>query len=135
MSLYALAVVPPGWQSGMPLPFTKAGHEQWQDRLEAGTRLVFYDPSRQAIIGEGEVQGIFIQPKEWPKTSTDDLPSSIANADYVLPVRVLYQREALALIPLAEVRRALEDDHFPQGVGEARELDDGAYQRLTENWP
>jgi hypothetical protein len=135
VSLYALAVLPQGWNFGMPLPFSKAAHDLWKDRLEAGTRLVFYDPTRQAITGEGEVHGIFIQPKEWPATSTDDLPPSIASAEYVLPVRVLYQRDALALIPLAEVRRALEDDSFPQSSEEVRELDSGAYQLLTQNWP
>lgn len=135
MSLFTLYVVPPGWRLGMPLPFTKAAHDVWRERLEAGTRIVLYDPAREAVVAEGEVHGIFIQPREWPNTSLDELPPSIANADYALPVRLLYQREAEALIPLGDVRRALEDEQFPQAAGELRELNNDTYQLLTQDWP
>lgn len=119
----------------MPLPFSTAAHDEWRDKLEAGTRIIFYDHGRGAVIGEGEAHGIFIRPKEWPSTSTDELPPSIADAEYALPVRTLYQREAAALIPLTEVQRALMDGDFPREISEIREIDGAAYQLLTQDWP
>jgi hypothetical protein len=119
----------------MPLAFSKEAHDQWRDKLEAGTRIILYDHGQEAIVGEGEAHGIFIRPQEWPSTSTDELPHSIADADYVLPLRTLYQREAAALIPLGEVRRSLNDNGFPHHTGEIREIDGTTYQLLTQDWP
>jgi hypothetical protein len=135
VSQYVLAALPPGWLFGMPLPFSRAAHDAWRDKLEAGTRLIFFDPGREAIVGEGEVHGIFLRPHEWPSSSLDELPHSIANADYVLPVATLYQREAAALIPAGEVRRILNDDGYPHHPGEIREIDGTTYHLLTQDWP
>lgn len=119
----------------MPLPFTETEHDAWRDKLEAGTRIVFFDPRREAVVGEGEVHGIFVRPHEWPAASLDELPPSIANADSVLPVRTLYQREAAALIPVGELRRILNDDGYPHHAAEIREIDGTTYHLLTQDWP
>jgi len=64
MSLFTLMVVPPEWQFGLPLPVNQTTHDLWKDRLEAGTRMIFYDPAAEAVVGEGEVVGGFVRPQE-----------------------------------------------------------------------
>lgn len=135
MIQFTLIVVPPDWQIDLPVPFNKATHDIWRDRLESGTRIIFYHPEQQAIVGEGEVNGFFIRPAEWPASSSADLPASVSSADYALPVRVLFQRAAESLIPLSEVRRVLKDETFPINIGEIRELDSAAYDDLRRDWP
>jgi hypothetical protein len=128
-------VVPPQWQFGMPLPFSKTTHDLWHNRLEAGTRIIFYDPAAEVVVGEGEVAGGFVRPQEWPESSLHELPSWMAYADYALPVRTLYQRNGESLLTLEEVRYALNDEKFPQAIGELREIDGATYQLLTQGWP
>jgi hypothetical protein len=135
MSLYALVVVPPEWKFGMPLPVSQTTHDLWHGKLEAGTRIVFYDPAAKAIVGEGEALGVFVRPQEWHTSNDGDLPPWMSYADYALPVKTLYQREAESLIPLEEVRQSLNDNNFPQGIGELRELAGTTYQLLTQNFP
>lgn len=135
MSLYSLIVVPPEWQFGMPLPVNQTTHDLWQGKLEAGTRIIFYDPAAEAVVGEGEISGVFVRPQEWHTISTNDLPAWMSFADYVLPVRTLYQRNADSLLPLEDVRYALQDERFPHAIGEFREIDGATYQQLTKNWP
>ena len=134
MSIFTLMVVPPEWQFGMPLPVNQTTHDLWKDRLEAGTRMIFYDPAAEAVVGEGEVVGGFVRPKEWVTSSADELPAWIEFADYALPVRTLYQRNLDSVIPLEEVRYALNDNSFPHSIGELREIDHSIYQLLTPGW-
>ncbi|HLU11903.1 MAG TPA: hypothetical protein VK003_19670 [Oceanobacillus sp.] len=134
MSQFTLIVVPPEWQFGMPLPINQSTYELWKHKLEAGTRVVFYDPAAESIVGEGEVVGGFVRPKEWQTTSADELPAWIQFADYALPVRTLYQRNLDSVIPLDEVRYILNDNSFPRAIGELREIDHPTYQQLTPAW-
>ena len=134
MSQYTLMVVPPDWQFGMPLPVNQTTHDLWKDKLEAGTRIIFYDPAAEAVVGEGEVAGGFVRPKEWRTSSADELPAWIEFADYALPVRTLYQRDLDSIIPLEEVRYALNDNSFPRAIGEFLEIDPSTYQLLTPAW-
>lgn len=134
MSLFTLMVVPPEWQFGMPLPFSKTTHDIWHDRLEGGTRIIFYDPAAEAVVGEGEVAGGFVRPQEWYASSADELPTWIEFADYALPVRTLYQRNGQSVITLEQVRYALNDEKFPHTIGELREIDHPTYQLLTPAW-
>jgi len=134
MNLYTLMVVPPEWQFGMPLPINQTTHDLWKHRLEAGTRIVFYDPAAEAVVGEGEVVDGFVRPKEWHTSSADGVPAWLEFADYALPVRTLYQRSLDSVIPLEEVRYALNDNSFPHSIGELREIDHPTYQLLTPAW-
>ena len=128
MTLYGIKVVPPEWQDTMPLPFDKASHDA--SGIEQGTRVLIFRRG-EGILGEGEVHGFFIHPREWTGESKEDLPASLANADYLLPVGMLYRREDV--IPPQTVRDALNDPAFPSGDG-WRTIDQDAYGRLT-NYP
>jgi hypothetical protein len=126
MTLYGIKVVPPEWEDQMPLPFDKASHDA--SGVEQGTRILIFRRG-EGIIGEGEVHGFFIQPKEWTSASKDDLPPSLANADYLLTVGMLYHRNDV--ISPETVRDTLDDPAFPQGdvwctIGQ------DAYQALTD---
>lgn len=128
MTLYGIKVVPPEWEDEMPLPFDKAAHDN--SGIEQGTRVLIFRRG-EGIIGEGEVHGFFIQPKEWTGKSKDELPASLANADYLQTVGMLYHRDEV--IPPEDVQAAIEDPAFPQGE-EWRPIDRDAYERLTD-WP
>lgn len=136
MIQYAIKVVPPEWNEDLPIPFTRTEHERWHDQIQNGTRvLIFKSAPVNQLVAEGEVRGFFVQPHRWTPTSTDGLPDSLANADYLLPLGVLYTRKADARFSLTEVRAALEDPAFPRDDGEWRELDLDHYQRLIQKFP
>ena len=119
MSLFTLMVVPPEWQFGLPLPVSQTTHDLWKDRLEAGTRMIFYDPAAEAVVGEGEGRGRVRAPEGvGSRHRRTKLPAWIEFADYALPVRTLYQRNLDSVIPLEEVRYALNDNSFPHSIGE-----------------
>jgi hypothetical protein len=110
----------------MPLPFDKASHDA--SGVEQGTRILIFRHG-EGIIGEGEVHGYFIHPKEWTSASKDELPPSLANADYLLPVGMLYHRENV--ISPETVYDILNDPAFPQG-DIWRTIDQDAYRQLTD---
>ncbi len=124
-TLYAIKVVPDEWTETLPLPFDKATHDAL--KIEQGTRILIYKHD-QGIVGEGEVHGFFIRPREWSHEATDDLPDSFTRADYLLPVGMIYTR-ADAISPDA-VRKALYDPHFPERTT-WRALDQATYSRLN----
>ena len=64
--------------------------------------------------------------------SVENLPPSLAQADILQPIRLLYSR-ANALTP-EEVRQALEQPDLPQGNGHWLALEHEVYARLA-NWP
>ncbi|MEP7293032.1 MAG: hypothetical protein ABI835_14715 [Chloroflexota bacterium] len=128
MILYGIKVVPPEWEKAMPLPFSKAEHDA--AKLEQGTRILLYREG-EGIIGEGEVHGFAIHPKEWPAPTTEALPPSLAQADYLQPIGLLYSRED-AISP-DKVREALGDPAFPQAAS-WRPIEREVYERLA-NWP
>lgn len=137
MILYAIKVVPPEWEETMPIPFTKAEHDQWRDQIQNGTRvLIFKSAPVNQLVAEGEVHGFFVQPHRWTPTAVDDLPESLRNADYLLPLGVLYTRKTeQSLISLNGVRIALDDPAFPRHAGEWRPLNFDQYQRLIHEFP
>ena len=137
MILYALKVVPPEWTEHMPLPFTQAEHEQWRDQIQNGTRvLIFKGAPVNQLIGEGEVHGFFVQPHRWTPSATDGLPAALAQADYLLPLGMLYTRQSPeSKISLSGVRSALDDPAFPRAPLEWRVLTLEQYQRLLQEFP
>jgi hypothetical protein len=137
MILYALKVVPHEWTEHMPLPFTQAEHEQWRDQIQNGTRvLIFKGAPVNQLIGEGEVHGFFVQPHRWASAATDGLPAALAQADYLLPLGMLYIRQSPeSKISLSGVRSALDDPAFPRAPLEWRVLTLEQYQRLLQEFP
>lgn len=127
-ALYGIKVVPHEWQDTMPLPFDKAAHDA--SKIQEGTRILVYKQG-EGIVCEGEVRSYFLRPHEWARQSTDDLPDSLADADYLLPLSLIYTRED-AIAPDA-VRKALYDPHFPDRAS-WRALDSDTYRRLN-NFP
>lgn len=128
MNLYGVKVVPPEWGDTMPLPFTKAEYDS--AKPEQGTRILIYRYG-EGIIGEAEVDGYVIRPAEWVPQSTAHLPPSLAEADYLQPMRLLYTRQD-AITP-ERVRKALNDSTFPPSADAWRLLDHDVYQQFA-NW-
>ncbi|MEO8396602.1 MAG: hypothetical protein ABI700_26650 [Chloroflexota bacterium] len=129
MSRYAIKVVPPEWREPMPLPFNKTTHDY--SKIEEGTRVLVYR-SGEGIIGEGEVHAFFLRPEEWPSQNKEHLPPSVAQADYLLPLAMLYVRERV--ISPDGVRDLLDDRSFPQSVDTWRPIGSDLYDELTR-WP
>jgi len=134
---YAIKVVPPEWDSNMPIPFTKETHDRWREELQNGTRvLIFKSAPVNLLVGEGEVHGFFIQPKEWASAAIDGLPPNIRGADYLLPLGMVYLRGSeYSRLYLEDVRAALEDPNFPASPDELRPLEPAIYQRLIRQIP
>ncbi|MBI1257743.1 MAG: hypothetical protein GC204_09755 [Chloroflexi bacterium] len=126
MSRYAIKVVPPEWQDTMPLPFNKTTHDY--SKIEQGTRVLVYR-SGEGIVGEGDVEGYFVRPHEWPTESAEQLPPALAQADYLLPIAMLYLRERV--ISPDKVRDLLDDRSFPQGIDTWRPIGLDLYDELT----
>jgi hypothetical protein len=126
---YAIKVVPPEWQETMPLPFNKTTHDY--SKIDQGTRVLVYR-SGEGIIGEGEVHGFFLRPDEWPAQTTANLPASLAQADYLLPLGMLYTRDRV--ISPDGVRDLLDDRSFPQSIEAWRPIGEDLYEALTR-WP
>ncbi len=122
---YAIQVVPPEWDDTMPLPFDRATHDS--GAVEQGTHVLVYRRG-EGIIGEGEVKGYFVQPDMWTPQSKMHLPDSLARADYLLPLGMVYRREEA--IPPEAVRAALDDPAFPLGSS-WHPIDRDAYDRLN----
>ena len=129
MTRYAIKVVPPEWQEPMPLPFNKTTHDY--SKIDQGMRVLVYR-SGEGIIGEGEVRAFFLRPDEWPSQSTAQLPASIAQAEYLLPLAMLYQRDRV--ISPDGVRDLLDDRSFPQSADTWRPIGEDLYEALT-HWP
>lgn len=127
---YAIKVVPPEWKVSMPLPFDKASHDA--SGVENGTRVLVYVQGT-GIVAEGEVHGFFIEPRRWAQETKDNLPEAFANADYLLPLGVVYKREGTTAITLEAVRDALADPAFPDGET-WRPIEREVYERLN-NFP
>jgi hypothetical protein len=128
VNLYAIKVVPPDWTDTMPLPFDKAQHDK--AKLEQGTRVLIYRDG-EGIVGEGEIAGFAVEPARWVSASLEHLPPSLAQAEILQPVKLLYSRENA--LTQQEVRHALEQPQFPQGA-DWLSLDRDQYARLA-NWP
>ena len=126
MSRYAIKVVPPEWQETMPLPFNKTTHDY--SKIEQGTRVLVYR-SGEGIVGEGDIEGYFVRPQEWPAQSREQLPPVLAEADYLLPVAMLYLRERS--ISPDKVRDLLDDRSFPQSIDTWRPIGLDLYDELT----
>ncbi len=129
MSRYAIKVVPPEWQEPMPLPFNKNTHDY--SKVEEGTRVLVYR-SGEGIVGEGEVHAFFLRPDEWPSQNKGNLPASVAQADYLLPLTMLYVRDRV--VTPDGVRDILDDRSFPQSVDTWRPIGSELYDALT-HWP
>lgn len=136
MSHYAIAVVPPDWTPEKPLAFSEADYNRWRDTVQAGTRvLIFKTAPINALIAEAEVHDqIFLHLTEWPMANVGEFlkTSSGEIATYVLPIRILYDRDDTIQIPLATVRQAVDDPQFPQQAW--LPIEQPAYSALT-NWP
>ncbi len=122
---FAIKVVPAEWQHDLPLPFDRATHDAID--LQQGTRILIYQRGK-GIVGEGEVDGFFVQPDEWMPSSKDDLPVLLADAEYLLPLRMLYSRRDP--IPPSSVQQVLDDPAFPNAVL-WRPLSRNEYERLN----
>ena len=127
MSRYAIKVVPPEWQETMPLPFNKTTHDY--SKIEQGTRVLVYR-SGEGIIGEGEVRRLLSAPARMAvRKAREQLPPSVAQADYLLPLAMLYLRERV--ITPDGVRDLLDDRSFPQSVDTWRPIGLDLYDELT----
>jgi hypothetical protein len=127
VSRYAIKVVPPEWRETMPLPFNKTTHDY--NKIEQGMRVLIYRGS-EGIVAEGEIDGYFLHPHEWPAQSMENLPPSLAQADYLLPIALLYRRER----PISpdDVRDLLDDRSFPPGGDTWRPIGLDIYDELTD---
>jgi hypothetical protein len=138
MAMYALMIVPHDWDTDQAPGLSEAGYEQWKHEIEAGIRVVlFKDAPVSAVVAEGELSGIALKLAELPSQNIHHTPMTRfgKQADYVLPIRILYQRDETTQIPLATVRQYLDDALFPQPSEEWRLLDDQTYQAVIQGWP
>jgi hypothetical protein len=131
----AIVVVPPDWTPDKALGFSEAIYQQWHDQIKSGMRvLVFKAAPVNALVAEGEAPGIFARVAEWPDVNIGERPKTAfgTNADYVMPLNVLYMRAEANQVPLEQVREFIADPDFPNV--EFLPTDEDAYHALT-NWP
>lgn len=128
MNLYGIKIVPPDWSDAMPLPFDKSGYDT--AKPEQGTRVLLFRAG-EGLIGEAEIDGYVVRPAEWATPSTAHLPPSLAKADYLQPVRVLYMRADV--ITPEQVRKVLNNPTFPEAGDSWLTIDHNAYQQFA-NW-
>jgi hypothetical protein len=103
--LYAIAHVHPDWTFEQPLGFSLAQAANWQDDLEAGTKLLVYKSAPvNAIIGEVELTiADVIYPQTWPEDARGNTVDAAGNpAEVALPLRVLYRRQPSKYVPYAQ---------------------------------
>jgi hypothetical protein len=137
MSQYAIRVIASDWELEQPLPFSEEGYQRWRDEIEAGTRVVLYQSAPvNAIVAEGQVSGIFVKLDEWPESTRERIPGSVAGtqAAYALPLQILYRRGPTAYIPLEHIREHL-DENFPESALEWLPIEKMAYHEFTRDFP
>jgi hypothetical protein len=121
MPRYAIKVVPPDWKDSMPLPFSQTSRAY--GKIERGMRVLIYQVG-MGIVGDAEVCDSFIPAGEW---LGEELPASVAAADYLLPLESIYYRGKV--VAPDTVRELLDDPTFPQLDG-YRPIDAQLYQQF-----
>jgi hypothetical protein len=130
---YAIKVVPADWELETPLPFTQAEYDQARPDIESGTRILIYQLGPvDALVSEGAVSQEFIKLSDWPQQTKTNLELHGAKVEYLLPVRILYQRGTPARIPREQVRAALNDPNFPAATW--MRISEEAYAQLRGGW-
>jgi hypothetical protein len=131
-----MVVVPANWTPDMPIGLSQATHDRFVGSLEGGVRVLIYkgDPVN-AIVAEGEViDHLMVRLDDWPHIRPRERPLTGTGqpADYVLPLRILYQRASFDYIDLPTVQEWIDNPDFPNV--EWMPINADAYGEFT-NWP
>jgi hypothetical protein len=130
----AVVVVPPDWTPEMPIGLSEATHARYFSSLEGGLRVLIYKSAPiNAIIAEGEViDHMMLRVDDWPHMQELPRTSTGQNAEYVLPLRLLYSRPTFEYIGLSTIQEWIDDPDFPNV--EWMPINDDAYSEFSM-WP
>lgn len=129
--VYAIAAVPPEWETEFSLGFSSVSYEQWHKRIEPGTRILIYkvDPVN-AIIAEAEVQdNVFVPLEDLPEANKSPLLTHAGHsADYALPLRVIHVYPQRHYVAPEQLTSFMNRDQMDTWIP----IDDETYRALRE---
>jgi hypothetical protein len=128
---YAIAIVPPSWESDHSLGFSSSSYEAWHEKIEPGTRVLIYkDEPVNAIIAEAVVQDdAFIPLANLPEENRSRLLTSDGQqADYALPLRITFIYPQRHYVPQEQLAEFVSEKKLNGWIP----INDETYRALSE---